>query len=47
MPGIVLDTENTAAHKADTVPPLLGLIFCYRETYYKHVIDNENNCKEQ
>lgn len=44
---IVLDNENTTACKADIVPALLELIFCYGETYYKHVMDKENNFEEQ
>lgn len=47
MPGIVLDTQNTATHLTDVVPVPLGLMFCYEEMYCKHVIDKENNFKEQ
>lgn len=47
MSDIVLDNENTTACKADIVPALLELIFCYGETYYKHVMDKENNFEEQ
>lgn len=47
MPGLVLDTENTAAREADIVRALLELTFCDGEAYYKHVLAKENNFKEQ